>query len=68
MNVARTKILTAVATLGLLILHNNFWSWQPDLTLVFGVLPVDLVYRILWACAATGVVWLALSGWWGESE
>ncbi len=64
----RTKILTVAATLGLFILHNNFWSWQPDLTLVLGVLPVDLFYRILWVFASTGVVWLALRGWWEESE
>ncbi|MFQ5652324.1 MAG: hypothetical protein ACE5IY_20535 [bacterium] len=64
----RARIFAIVGTLGLLVLHNNFWSWQADLTLLFGRVPVDLVYRLLWVVASVGVLWLALRGWWGTSE
>jgi len=64
----RTRLVTIAATTILFILHNNWWSWQPDLTMVFGKIPVDIVYRVLWVVAGTGVLWLAIRAWWGPSN
>ncbi len=64
----RARLVTVVATALLLVLHNNWWSWKPDMTLVFGSLPVELLYRVLWVCGATGVLWFAIRGWWGASD
>lgn len=63
----RARILAIAGTGVLFVLHNNWWNWQPDATLLFG-LPVDLVYRLLWVVASTGILWLALRGWWGAAE
>ena len=52
----------------LVILHNNWWSWDPDFTMVFGRFPFDLVYRVLWVVASTGVLWLVMRSWWGKAE
>jgi len=54
--------------LALMILHNNWWSWDPDFTMVFGKFPFDLVYRVLWVAASTGVLWLVIRSWWGRAE
>jgi len=64
----RTRIVTIAATVILFILHNNWWNWQPDMTMIFGSVPVDIAYRVLWVIAATGVLWLAMRGWWGPSS
>ncbi len=63
-----TRLIVCLGTLGLFLLHNNFWSWQPDLTLLLNRLPVELVYRLLWVVASMAVLWLALRGWWRESR
>ena len=62
------RLLAVLSTLALLILHNNWWAWEPDLTLVFGAIPFDFVYRILWVIASIGVLWLFIRGWWKPSE
>lgn len=64
----RTRIVASFGIVILYILHNNFWSWQPDPTLILGRFPVDLVYRLLWVGASAGVLWLVVRGWWGPSE
>ena len=51
-----------------MVLHNNWWSWDPDFTMVLGRVPFDIVYRILWVAASTGVLWLVMRGWWGKAE
>jgi len=60
--------LAIFGILVLVILHNNWWSWDPDFTMVFGRFPFDLVYRVLWVAASTGVLWLVMRSWWGKAE
>lgn len=66
MRLSRASAVLAILTLYLL--HNNWWSWQPDFTLLFGSIPFELVYRILWVLVSTGVLWLVMRGWWRQSE
>lgn len=54
--------------IGLLILHNNFWNWHANLHLIFGIFPVDLVYRVLWVVAASLVLWFSIRAFWGKPE
>jgi hypothetical protein len=63
-----TRILAVFFVLLLLVLHNNWWSWDPDFTRVFGRVPFDLVYRVLWVAASTGVLWFVMRSWWGKAE
>ncbi len=60
--------LAILGILVLVILHNNWWSWEPDFTMVFGRFPFDLVYRVLWVAASTGVLWFVMRSWWGKTD
>lgn len=42
----------------LAILHQDFWFWD-DATLVFGFLPISLLYHVLLSIAAAITWWLA---------
>lgn len=64
----RARLFSITGTLLLGVLHNNWWSWKPDLTFVFGIIPFDLLYRVIWVLASTGVLWLMIRGWWRTSE
>ncbi len=66
MSSSRALAIFGIFVLG--VLHNNWWSWGPDFTMVFGRIPFDFVYRVLWVAAATGVLWLVMRGWWGKPE
>ena len=64
----RSRRLAILGILLLMVFHNNWWSWDPDFTVVFGLFPFDIVYRVLWVTASTGVLWLVLRSWWGKTE
>lgn len=42
----------------LVVLHQDFWYWD-DATLVFGFLPIGLLYHALLSIAAAFTWWLA---------
>lgn len=60
-------LIWGVAAL-LCALHHDFWYWD-DTTLVFGFLPVGLVYHIGYSLAA-GALWFAMMkfAWPGHIE
>jgi hypothetical protein len=45
----------------LFVLHQDFWLWD-DRTLVFGYLPVGLLYHVLYSIAAA-LLWVAAIRW-----
>lgn len=57
---AHLRLFAALTAL-LLILHVDVWNAGPEPTLVFGWLPWDLAYHLLWMAAATGLVFYMTS-------
>lgn len=51
------KRLLYLAVLALAVLHQDFWYWR-DATLVFGLLPIGLVYHAGYTLAAALLMWL----------
>ena len=51
----RTVLLT-LSVIALYLLHQDFWFWR-DGTLVFGVMPIGLVYHAAYCVAASGLMW-----------
>ena len=52
------KTLSYVGLIVLYFLHQDFWFWN-DGTLVFGVLPVGLLYHLCF-CVAASLILLSL--------
>lgn len=50
------KLVLAIATLTLYLLHQDFWFWR-DGRLVFGVLPVGLFYHAVYCVACAALMW-----------
>jgi len=64
----RARVLAVLGTVLLFLLHNNWWSWNADPVLLFGFLPLELLYRLGWVLLAAVVLWLAVRGWWPHSD
>ena len=47
----------------LIALHQDFWLWS-DKTLVFGLLPIGLVYHAGFSVAAALTMWLLVKTMW----
>jgi hypothetical protein len=62
-----SRVIAVFAIILLFVLHNNWWSWEPDSRLLFGI-PFDLIYRIFWVLLSTGALWLVLRISWREPE
>ncbi len=52
----KRRLLYAALLLAAL-LHQDFWFWS-DRTLVFGVLPIGLLYHVVYTLAVVGLMWL----------
>jgi hypothetical protein len=46
------------------LLHQDVWFWRSARPLVFGVLPVGLVYHICLVLGAAGLMWLLVATVW----
>ncbi|MEZ5400033.1 MAG: hypothetical protein R2729_10225 [Bryobacteraceae bacterium] len=58
------KWLLAALTLGLYLLHQDFWLWRDARPLVFGFLPAGLAYHALYTLAAAGLMALSIRWAW----
>ena len=58
----KRRLLYAALLLAAL-LHHDFWFWN-DRTLFFGVLPVGLMYHIVYTLAVVGLMWLLAEHAW----
>jgi hypothetical protein len=50
------SLLLAVSVLALYVLHQDFWFWR-DARLVFGVMPIGLVYHAAYCLACAALMW-----------
>lgn len=57
------KLVLAIATLTLYLLHQDFWFWR-DGRLVFGVLPVGLFYHAVYCVACAALMWALVKFAW----
>jgi hypothetical protein len=57
------KWLATILVVVLIALHQDFWLWT-DKTLVFGFLPIGLVYHALYAIAASLTMWMLVKVAW----
>jgi hypothetical protein len=58
------RALLVAATLALYALHQDVWFWRDARPLVFGFLPIGLVYHALYSVAASGLLWLLVRWAW----
>ena len=58
-----SAVVIVIAAVVLAVLHHDVWFWA-DTTLVFGFLPVGLLYHGLFSLAAGGLWWLAVKYAW----
>jgi len=59
------RALAALAVL-LYVLHQDTWFWTSARPLVFGFLPVGLVYHAAYCVAIAGLMWLLVRYAWPE--
>ncbi len=57
------KWLALIWVIILIALHQDFWLWT-NKTLVFGFLPIGLVYHALYAVAASFTMWMLVKVAW----
>lgn len=50
-----------------LALHQDFWFWREARPLLAGFLPVGLVYHVLYAAGAAGVMFLLVRTAWPDA-
>jgi hypothetical protein len=55
--------ILALAAAALYLLHQDFWFWR-DGTLVFGVMPIGLLYHALYCVAASALMWALVTFAW----
>jgi hypothetical protein len=55
--------LLLVLTLGLIVVHQDFWNWN-KVNAAFGFLPVGLWYHALYCVAAAVLLWLFVAFAW----
>jgi hypothetical protein len=56
--------LLATMILLLYLLHQDFWNWREARPLVFGFLPVGLVYHACFTLGVSGAMWLLVRHAW----
>jgi len=54
----------AALTFAFYLLHQDFWLWREARPLVFGSLPVGLVYHVLYSVAAAALLFALVRGAW----
>lgn len=59
------KRLLYAALLVIAVLHQDFWLWK-DRSLVFGFLPVELLYHSLYTLGVAILMWLLASYAWPD--
>jgi Protein of unknown function (DUF3311) len=57
------KWIAALWVVVLLALHQDFWFWK-DKTLVFGLMPIGLLYHALYTIAASLTMWMLVKVAW----
>ena len=57
------RILLVVAVVALYVLHQDIWFWRSSY-LVFGFIPIGLVYHALFSAAAALLMWLLVTFAW----
>lgn len=61
------RTLAWLGGLALLVLHLDFWRGpRPDL--VFGAIPEELAYRVLWMLAAAAYLWFFTARVWTDED
>jgi hypothetical protein len=58
------RLLIALATAVLYLLHQDLWFWRDARPLVFGFLPVGLAYHAVYCLAVTGLMWALVQVAW----
>jgi len=58
------KILTLLLLLVYYALHQDFWNWGEARPLLFGFLPIGLVYHAVYAAGAAAVMSLLVRTAW----
>jgi len=56
--------LLTLAVAALYVLHQDIWFWRTARPLVFGFLPIGLVYHVGFSVAAAGLMWLLVTHAW----
>jgi hypothetical protein len=56
--------LLLVLTLGLIVVHQDYWNWATTEPRAFGFLPVGLWYHALYCAAAAVLLWLFVAFAW----
>ena len=56
--------LLLVLTLGLIVVHQDFWNWKSTEPHAFGFLPIGLWYHALFCVAAAVLLWLFVASAW----
>ena len=58
------KTLLGLATLAVYLLHQDFWFWRTARPLVFGFVPIGLVYHAAYCVLASLLLWLLVTHAW----
>ena len=58
------KIATALAILGIYVLHQDIWFWRTARPFVFGFMPIGLFYHGVFSIAAALLMWLLVKYAW----
>ena len=58
------KWVLLVLTVGLIVLHQDFWNWAVATSPTFGYLPVGLAYHAIFCVAAAVLLWLFVATVW----
>jgi hypothetical protein len=58
------RTLLVIAVVVVYALHQDFWFWRTARPLVFGFVPVGLVYHALFAVLASLLMWLLVKHAW----
>jgi hypothetical protein len=61
------KIFAWILVLALLIAHQDYWNWDSDLRMFYG-LPIGLVYHIGLSIAAAVVWWIVCLEAWPKDD
>lgn len=57
------RLWLTLSVIALYLLHQDFWFWR-DGTLVFGVMPIGLLYHALYCVAASVLMWALVTFAW----
>ncbi len=60
------RIVVVLAVLVLLVLHNDGWNRERTAQAIWGWVPVDLAYHVVWVVASSAVLWLVMRAAWGR--